>query len=65
MEGYKKIEALIKLKKLKKTGIPVLLFLFIVNTLCWFLLEPSVFFEIGMLVSIIGFCYLIFDDKGY
>lgn len=65
MEGYKKIEALLKLNILKKRGIILFIFLFLLNAAGWILSEPSVLYEIGMLVSLVSMIYLIFDYKGY
>jgi hypothetical protein len=65
MEGYKKIESIIKLKMLKNRGIYVFIFLFLLNAAGWYTIEPSVLFEIGMLVSFVSLIYLLFDYKGY
>jgi len=65
MEGYKKIESIIRLKALGKRGIVIFAFLFILNAAGWYIIEPSVLYEIGMLVSLVSLIYLIFDYKGY
>lgn len=65
MEKYKKIESLIKLRKLRNQGMEALLFLFALNTAGWRVIEPSPLFEIGMLVSFVSLIYLFFDYKGY
>lgn len=64
MEGYKRIESIIKLKMLEKKGLVVLFLLFLMNV-AGFFLEPSVLYEIGMLVSLVSMTYLLVDYKGY
>lgn len=64
MEGYKRIESIIKLKMLEKKGLVALFLLFLMNV-AGFFLEPSVLYEIGMLVSLVSMTYLLVDYKGY
>ena len=65
MEGYKRIESLIKLRILRNKGISVFIFLFLLNAAGWYAVEPSLLFETGMLVSFVSLLYLLFDYKGY
>ena len=65
MEGYKKIEALIKLKKIKEKGIPLFIGLFLLNALAWRYIEPSVLFEIGMFSSLGSLLYFLLDYRGF
>lgn len=65
MEGYKRIESIIKLRILRNKGIGAFITLFLLNAAGWYTVEPSPFFETGMLVSIVSLIYLLFDYKGY
>lgn len=65
MEGYKRIESIIKLRILRNKGIGAFIALFLLNVAGWYIVEPSPLFETGMLVSFVSLLYLLFDYKGY
>lgn len=64
MEGYKKIESILMLKEWKTKGMRLLFMMLLLNA-AGFVIEPSVLYEIGMLVSLVSMTYLQFDYKGY